>query len=257
MAQGLEKHTNKIRKEKIKALGNDYTDKELEDILAISPRIEKLTVKDAKLRTFIADDVVRKDMVAHVYDVTYGIVRNNVDTLVLIDDSIVRGTTLRDSIIFSLSRLKPKKIIIVSSAPQIRYPDCYGIDMSKMKEFAAFKALVQLLKENKKEHLLDETYQRCLEEENKPVGDMVNQVQKLYEEFTYEQISDKIGEIVTPDDLGIEVKVIYQTVENLQKACPNNNGDWYFTGNYPTVGGTRVVNRSFINYMDKNDKRAY
>jgi len=257
MVQGLEKHTNKIRKEKIKALGNDYSDKELEDILNITPRIEKLTVKDAKLRTFIADDVVRKDMVAHVYDVTYGIVRNNVDTLVLIDDSIVRGTTLRDSIIFSLSRLKPKKIIIVSSAPQIRYPDCYGIDMSKMKEFAAFKALVQLLKENKKEHLLDETYQRCLEEEQKPVGEMINQVQKLYEEFRYEEISDKIGEIVTPDDLGIEVKVIYQTVENLQKACPNNNGDWYFTGNYPTAGGTRVVNRSFINYMDKNDKRAY
>ena len=257
MVQGLEKHTNKIRKEKIKALGSDYSDKELEDILNITPRIEKLTVKDAKLRTFIADDVVRKDMVAHVYDVTYGIVRNNVDTLVLIDDSIVRGTTLRDSIIFSLSRLKPKKIIIVSSAPQIRYPDCYGIDMSKMKEFAAFKALVQLLKENKKEHLLDETYQRCLEEEQKPVGEMINQVQKLYEEFTYEEISDKIGEIVTPNDLGIEVKVIYQTVENLQKACPNNNGDWYFTGNYPTAGGTRVVNRSFINYMDKNDKRAY
>jgi len=257
MVQGLEKYTNTIRKEKIKALGSDYSDEALEKILAITPRIEKLTVKDAKMRTFIADDVVRKEMVAHVYDVTYGIVKNNVDTLVLIDDSIVRGTTLRDSIIFSLSRLKPKKIVIVSSAPQIRYPDCYGIDMSKMREFAAFKALVSLLHDHKKEHLLEEAYQKCIEEEKKPVEEMTNQIQYLYDEFTYEEISDKIAEIITPKDLGIEVKVIYQTIEDLHTACPNNNGDWYFTGNYPTVGGTRVVNRSFINYMEKNDKRAY
>ena len=256
MVQGLEKYTNKIRKEKLKALKNP-SDKEIESILSITPRIEKLIVKDAKMRTFIADDVVRKQMVAHVYDTTYGIVKNNVDTLVLIDDSIVRGTTLRDSIIFSLSRLKPKKIVIVSSAPQIRYPDCYGIDMSKMKEFAAFKALVELLKENNKEQLLEEAYKRCKAEEDKPVEEMTNQMQFLYDEFTYDQISDKIAEIVTPDYLDIEVKVIYQTVEDLHSACPNNNGDWYFTGNYPTVGGTRVVNRSFINYMEKNDKRAY
>jgi len=257
MAQGLEKYTNTIRKRLIKELGANYKDEELVKILNISPRIEKLTVKDAKLRTFIADDVVRGELVAHVYDVTYGIVKNNVDTLVLIDDSIVRGTTLRDSIIFSLSRLKPKKIIVVSSAPQIRYPDCYGIDMSKMREFAAFKALVRLLKENGKENLLQETYKRCVAEEEKPVDDMINQVQALYEEFTYEQISDKIAEDVTPKGLNIEVKVIYQTVENLHLACPNNTGDWYFTGNYPTVGGTRVVNRSFINFMEDNDKRAY
>ena len=257
MVQGLEKYTNTIRKKKIRELGQDYTDEELEKVLAITPRVEKIAVKDAKMRTFIADDVIRGEMVAHVYDVTYGIVRNNVDTLVLIDDSIVRGTTLRDSIIFSLSRLRPKKIVIVSSAPQIRYPDCYGIDMSKMKEFAAFKALVQLLKENKKEHLLDETYKRCIAEEEKPVEEMINQVQALYEEFTYEQISDKIAEIVTPVGLEIEVKVIYQTVDNLHEACPNNTGDWYFTGNYPTVGGTRVVNRSFINYIENNNKRAY
>ena len=257
MVQGLEKYTNTIRKQKIKELGADYSDEELDKILAISPRIEKIAVKDAKLRTFIADDVVRGELVAHVYDVTYGIVRNNIDTLVLIDDSIVRGTTLKESIIFSLSRLKPVKIVIVSSAPQIRYPDCYGIDMSKMKEFAAFKALVQLLKENNKEHLMQETYERCLAEEKKPVEEMINQVQALYKEFTYEQISDKIAEIVTPDGLEIEVKVIYQTVTDLHKACPNNTGDWYFTGNYPTVGGTRVVNRSFINYIENNDKRAY
>jgi amidophosphoribosyltransferase len=257
MVQGLEKYTNIIRRDKIKALGAEYSDEDLDNILSITPRIEKIAVKDDKMRTFIADDVVRGEMVAHVYDVTYGIVRNHVDTLVLIDDSIVRGTTLRDSIIFSLSRLKPKKIVIVSSAPQIRYPDCYGIDMSKMKEFAAFKALVQLLTEHKKEHLLQEAYERCLAEEKKPVEEMVNQMQSLYDEFTYEEISDKIAEIVTPQGLEIEVKVIYQTVTDLHKACPNNTGDWYFTGNYPTVGGTRVVNRSFINYMEKSDKRAY
>lgn len=257
LVQGLEKHTNKIRKERIKALGANYEDAQLEEILSITPRIEKLTVKDDKLRTFIADDVVRGEMMAHVYDVTYGIVKNHVDTLVLIDDSIVRGTTLRDSIISSLSRLKPKKIIIVSSAPQIRYPDCYGIDMSKMKEFAAFIALVKLLEENNKTHLLEETLQRCIAEEKKPVEEMVNQLQPLYEEFTYEQISDKIAEIVKPAGLEIEVKVIYQTVDHLHQACPNNTGDWYFTGNYPTIGGTRVVNRSFINYMQNSDSRAY
>ncbi len=257
MVKGLKKYADKIRKKKIKALGSDFTDKQLDEIFAISPTIEKLTVKDAKLRTFIADDVVRKELVAHVYDVTYGIVKNDVDTLVLIDDSIVRGTTLKESIIFSLSRLHPKKIVIVSSAPQIRYPDCYGIDMSRMNEFAAFKALVALLKEDNKEHLLTEAYQRCLVEEKKPVEEMKNQIQSLYNEYTYEQISDKIAKIVTPDGLEIEVKVIYQTVDNLHKACPNNKGDWYFTGNYPTIGGTRIVNRSFINYMEKNNKRAY
>ncbi|MEE9440002.1 MAG: amidophosphoribosyltransferase [Saprospiraceae bacterium] len=257
MVKGLELYSNKIKKEKIRNLGSDASDKDIDEILKITPRIEKLTVKDAKMRTFIADEVVRNDMMAHVYDVTYGIVNNNVDTLVLIDDSIVRGTTLKDSIISILSRLKPKKIVIVSSAPQIRYPDCYGIDMSKMQEFAAFKALVALLEDNNKLHLIKETYERCKEEESKPVSEMINQVQKLYAEFTYEEVSDKIAEIITPPNLKPEVSVIYQTIDDLHTACPNNTGDWYFTGNYPTIGGTRVVNRSFINYYEKSDKRAY
>lgn len=257
MVEGLHEHFNKIKFEKIKKLSDQASDEEIKSILAIKPRVEKLAVKDAKLRTFIADDVVRGDMVSHVYDVTYGIVENDVDTLVLIDDSIVRGTTLRDSILKILSRLKPKKIIIVSSAPQIRYPDCYGIDMSKMKSFVAFNALVALLEETGQEHLLEEAYEKCIIEEEKPVEQMTNQVQWLYDKFSYEQISDKIAAIITPAEIDTEVKVIYQTVENLHQSCPEHSGDWYFTGNYPTIGGTRVVNRSFINYMEKKDVRAY
>lgn len=257
MVEGLRKAANVEKAKRIKSLGPNASDKEVEEILAYSPRIEKLTVKDAKLRTFIADDVVRGSLVSHVYDVTYGIVKNEVDTLVLIDDSIVRGTTLRESILFSLSRLKPKKIIIVSSAPQIRYPDCYGIDMSKMKSFVAFNALVSLIKETNQEHLLKETYDRCLAEEEKPVEKIINQVKPLYDLFPYEQISKKIAEIVTPPNIKPEIEVIYQTVENLHKACPHNTGDWYFNGEYPTIGGTRVVNRAFINFMNNNDARAY
>lgn len=257
MVEGLHKHTNEIKKKRLSALPADASEEDIAKILSLMPRVEKLAVKDAKLRTFIADDVVRGDMVSHVYDVTYGIVNNEVDTLVLIDDSIVRGTTLRDSILMILSRLKPKKIIIVSSAPQIRYPDCYGIDMSKMKSFVAFNALVELLEESGQEHLLEEAYERCLIEEVKPVEDMTNQVQWLYDRFTYDQVSEKIADIITPSNIKPEVKVIYQTVENLHAACPNHTGDWYFTGNYPTDGGTRVVNRSFINYMEKKDVRAY
>jgi len=257
MVEGLRKAANVEKAKRIKALGPNADDAEIQKILAYSPRIEKLTVKDAKLRTFIADDVVRGSMMSHVYDVTYGIVKNDVDTLVLIDDSIVRGTTLRESILYSLARLKPKKIVIVSSAPQIRYPDCYGIDMSKMKSFVAFNALVALIKETKQENLLDDAYERCLIEEEKPIEQITNQVQPLYDLFTYEQISAKIAEIVTPKGPMPEIEVIYQTVDNLHKACPDNNGDWYFTGNYPTDGGTRVVNRAFINYMNKSDVRAY
>jgi len=257
MVEGLRKAANVEKKKRIQALGPDASEEEIEKILAYSPRIEKLTVKDAKLRTFIADDAMRNSLVSHVYDVTYGIVKNEVDTLVLIDDSIVRGTTLRESILQSLSRLKPKKIIIVSSAPQIRYPDCYGIDMSKMKSFVAFNALVELLKETKQEHLLEEAYENCLIEEEKPIDQIQNKVQALYDLFDYEQVSKKIAEIVTPPNIDPEIEVIYQTVENLQEACPDNNGDWYFTGDYPTVGGTRVVNRSFINYMNKSEARAY
>ncbi len=257
MIKGVEQRLNDVKLEKIKAMGSDIKPKRVEKILNMSARAEKIVVKDVKMRTFIADDSSRGDLVSHVYDVTYGIVENEKDNLVLIDDSIVRGTTLRDSIIKSVSRLRPKKIIIVSSAPQIRYPDCYGIDMSKLKEFVAFRAMVELLEETGQNHLLQEAYERCVAQKDKPAEEITNEVQGLYETFTYEQISDKIAEIITPKDIKPEVKVIYQTIEGLHAACPNNKGDWYFSGNYPTPGGNRVVNRAFINYMENNDKRAY
>ena len=196
-------------------------------------------------------------MVSHVYDVTYGIVKNEKDTLVLVDDSIVRGTTLKDSIIQIVSRLRPKKIVIVSSAPQIRFPDCYGIDMSKMKEFVAFRALVELLNENGKAHLLKETYKKAKAQEKVPRSKVKNVVKSLYDNFTQKEISKKIAEIITPKNIKPEVHVIYQTIEGLHEACPDHTGDWYFSGNYPTPGGNRVANRAFINYMEKCDKRAY
>ena len=257
MIKGVEKKLNEFKLEKIKEMGSEIKPRRLEKILHMSARAEKIVVKDVKMRTFIADDSSRGDLVSHVYDVTYGVVENEKDNLVLIDDSIVRGTTLRDSIIKSVSRLRPKKIIIVSSAPQIRYPDCYGIDMSKLKEFVAFRAMVELLKDTKQTHLLDEAYERCKAQEDKPVEEITNEVQGLYDVFSYEQVSDKIAEIITPKGIKPEVKVIYQTIEGLHKACPDNKGDWYFSGNYPTPGGNRVVNKAFINYMEKNDKRAY
>lgn len=257
MMEGLEKRLNEIKKEKILKMGKDIKLKKLEKILALKPRIEKIVVKDAKQRTFIADTTSREAMVSHVYDVTYGIVENDRDTLVLIDDSIVRGTTLRDSIIQIVSRLKPKKIVIVSSAPQIRFPDCYGIDMSRMKEFVAFRALVELLKEDGKEHLLKEAYLRCKAQEHLPSEEIKNEVAALYEEYPYEKISKKIAQIVTPPKIKPEIEVIYQTVEGLRRACPNNNGDWYFSGEYPTPGGNRVVNRAFMNFMEGRDERAY
>lgn len=257
LVEGLEKKLNCIKKEKILNLGENIKDKKLEKILGMKARIEKVAIKDVKMRTFIADDSSRSELVSHVYDVTYGIVENEKDTLVLLDDSIVRGTTLRDSIIKIASRLRPKKIIIVSSAPQIRYPDCYGIDMSKLNEFVAFRALVALLKENKKEHLLKETYKRCKAQEGFPKEKIKNELIELYETFDYETISQKIAEIVTPEGIKPKVEVIYQTIEGLHKACPNNKGDWYFSGNYPTPGGNRVVNRAFMNYMEKSNDRAY
>ena len=259
MIKGLEAKLNDIKSKKILELSQQglLTDEALANVLSLAVRAEKLAVKDEKLRTFIADDASRNQMASHVYDVTYGIVRNEVDTLVLIDDSIVRGTTLKESIIYILSTLRPKKIIIVSSAPQIRYPDCYGIDMSKMKEFVAFRALVELLEEDGKSGLLDDVLKRCIEEENKPVHEMQNQVQSLYAHYTDEQISAKISQLVTPENIAPEVQVLYQSIEDLHKACPNHNGDWYFSGNYPTPGGMRVVNRAFINYMRNNDERAY
>jgi amidophosphoribosyltransferase len=259
MIKGLELKLNEIKKQKISKHIEDgtLTDTVLNEILSMTVRSEKLAVKDEKLRTFIADDVSRGQMVSHVYDVTYGIVNNEVDTIVLIDDSIVRGTTLKESIVYILSTLKPKKIIIVSSAPQIRYPDCYGIDMSKMKEFVAFRALVELLQQDGKSHMMQEVYDKCIAQEELPIEQMTNQVKLLYDQYTDEQISAKISELVTPKDIKPEVQVIYQSIEDLHKACPNHKGDWYFSGNYPTPGGVRVVNRAFINYMKNSDERAY
>jgi amidophosphoribosyltransferase len=231
---------------------------EMTALLAKHPRIEKLANKDEKLRTFIASMDTRHEMVSHVYDVTYGIIRNKKDTLVLLDDSIVRGTTLRDSIIRMVAlRLKPKRIIVVSSAPQIRYPDCYGIDMSKMGEFIAFKALVEILTEQKKEQLLKDCYQRCQAQLLLPKEQIINEVQALYAHVTEECISKRIAKIVSPDDIDIEVDVIYQNLDGLRAACPNHTGDWYFSGNYPTPGGNKVVNKAFINYMDGNNDRSY
>ncbi len=227
----------------------------LDDILSFRPRIEKIVIKDVKLRTFITDDSHRDDMVAHVYDTTYEVVNKGKDTLVILDDSIVRGTTLEKSILKMLDRLNPKKIVVVSSAPQIRFPDCYGIDMSKMGDFVAFRALIQLLKDQGKEYLLGEIYEQCqlAEQEEEPA----NYVKKLYEQFGYQEISDKIADIVRPADMKAELQVVYQTVENLHKAIPNHSGDWYFTGDYPTPGGMRVVNRAYLNYMDGKLVRAY
>jgi amidophosphoribosyltransferase len=257
LMQGLEEKANELKKEKILKLGKNVKPKKLDKILNIKPRVEKIVVKDAKLRTFIADGNSRGEMVSHVYDVTYGIVRNDIDSLVLLDDSIVRGTTLRDSIIQIVSRLRPKKIVIVSSAPQIRYPDCYGIDMSKMQEFVAFRALVELLKESGKEKLLNKVYKKCKKQCSLPREEIKNEVAALYKEFSYEEVSRKIAEIITPKGIKPEVDVIYQTIEGLSDACPKNNGDWYFSGNYPTPGGNYVVNKAFINYMEGSDERAY
>ena len=228
----------------------------LNEILSERPRVEKLAVKDVKLRTFIADDNSRDDLVAHVYDVTYGIVKNT-DNLVVIDDSIVRGTTLKKSIIKILDRLKPKKIVIVSSAPQIRYPDCYGIDMAKLGDFIAFRAALELLKDNNFYHIVDEVYQKCLAQTELEDEKVVNFVREIYKPFSDQQISDKIAEMLKTETINAEINVVYQKVENLHKACPDHLGDWYFTGDYPTSGGNRVVNEAFINFYEGNNKRAY
>lgn len=257
MIKALEDHLNDVKIQKIKDLGGNAPIEQIESILRKRARIEKIAIKDVKLRTFITQDNARDEMVAHVYDVTYGTVNRNTDTLVVIDDSIVRGTTLKKSIIKMLDRLGPKKIIIVSSAPQIRYPDCYGIDMAKMGDFIAFQACVALLKENGKEDLLDVVYRKCKDQENVPKEHVRNYVKEVYEPFSAEQISAKIAQLVRPTDITAEVEVIFQTIEGLHDACPNHNGDWYFTGNYPTPGGNKVVNKSFINYMEGRNERAY
>ena len=227
----------------------------LEEILSFRPRIEKLVLKDVKLRTFITDDEHRDEMVAHVYDTTYEVIRKGVDTLVVIDDSIVRGTTLEKSILKMLDRLGPKKIVVVSSAPQIRFPDCYGIDMSKMGDFVAFRAMIGLLKDQGKDFMLGEVYEKCVRARGNE--NQQNYVKSLYDQFTDEQISAKVSEIVRPADMKAEVEVVFQTVENLHKAIPHYSGDWYFTGNYPTRGGMKVVNRSYVNYMEGKLVRAY
>jgi len=257
MIDGINDLLNLHKIEQIKALGSEINEAQLKNILSFHPRRERVAVKDAKLRTFITDDTNREDMVAHVYDVTYGIVNNNEDTLVVIDDSIVRGTTLKSSILRILDRLHPKKIIIVSSAPQIRYPDCYGIDMSRLKEFVAFQAMIALVKERNLDKKIDEVYKKCKAQANLPKEEMKNYLKELYDLFSADEISVKISHIVTPTDITAEVEVIYQSIENLHEACPNHKGDWYFTGDYPTPGGTKVVNKAFINYYEGSDARAY
>ncbi len=258
MMEGLHQSYNKIKADQIIAADGKMSASEITALLAKQPRIEKLANKDEKLRTFIASIDTRNEMVSHVYDVTYGIIQNDVDTLVLLDDSIVRGTTLRDSIIRMVAlRLKPKRIIVLSSAPQIRYPDCYGIDMSKMGDFVAFKALVEILKEQGKEHLLQECYERCKLQMELPKDQMINEVQSLYAVVTEDCISKKVAQIVSPDDLDVEVDVIFQTIDGLHKSCPDHTGDWYFSGNYPTEGGNKVVNKAFINFMEGRDERSY
>jgi amidophosphoribosyltransferase len=257
MLKGMEQYLNRIKVERILSWGKDFDEEKLREMINRTIRIEKIAIKDVKMRTFITEDVSRNEMVQHVYDITYGTVRPGEDTLVVIDDSIVRGTTLKESIIRMLGRLRPKKIIVVSSCPQIRYPDCYGIDMSKMGDFIAFNAAVSLLKEAGRADFLQELLERCrtLEKEGKLQEE--NVVRQLYKQFTTEQITGKIATLITPPELNIPVEVIFQRIEDLHASCPNNLGDWYFTGNYPTPGGNRVVNKAFMNYMEGKNVRGY
>ena len=257
MIKEAEEALNKKKIEQIKALGDAATKEKIEEILRFTPRAEKIAIKDAKLRTFITEDSARDDLVAHVYDVTYGIINNLVDTLVIIDDSIVRGTTLKQSILRILDRLHPKKIVVVSSAPQIRFPDCYGIDMARMGDFIAFRAAIELLKERGQEKLIRDVYNKCINQLEIPANQIKNYVKEIYAPFTDEEISDKIAELLTPKGMVAEVKIIYQSIEGLKQACPKNLGDWYFSGDYPTPGGNKVVNKAFINYVDGNNDRAY
>jgi amidophosphoribosyltransferase len=255
LIKGLEQFLNKIKVERITS--GKLSAEETEELINRRVRIEKIAIKDVKMRTFITEDASRNEMVQHVYDITYGTVERGVDTLVVIDDSIVRGTTLRESIIKMLDRLGPKRIIIVSSAPQIRYPDCYGIDMSRMGDFIAFQAAVALLKENGKEALLDEVYAKCKAADEAGTLKEQNFVQAIYAPFTPDEISAQIAKMLRPDDVTAEVDIIYQSIEGLYDACPKNHGDWYFTGNYPTPGGNKVANKAFINYMERKEGRGY
>jgi amidophosphoribosyltransferase len=256
MIEGVNNYLDKTKAIEILKTKN-IADPKLSEILSERARVEKIALKDAKLRTFITQDDSRDDLVAHVYDTTYGVIRKGTDNLVVIDDSIVRGTTLKQSIIKILDRLGPKKIVIASSAPQIRYPDCYGIDMAKLGDFIAFRAAIELLKENKLEKLIDEVYKKCKEQEKLPKEQIKNLVKEIYEPFTAVEISKKIAELLKPEGTNAEVEIIYQTIEGLHIACPQNKGDWYFTGDYPTPGGNKVVNRAFINYVEGRNERAY
>ena len=257
LLKGIEDWLNQHKIEKIEEYRDNLDSKKLQAILNLRPRVEKVAVKDVKMRTFITEDESRDELVSHVYDVTYNSVRRHEDTLVILDDSIVRGTTLKQSILSNLDRLGPKKIIVVSSAPQIRYPDCYGIDMSKMGDFVAFRAAVELLKDTRQENVMQEVYQACQEQLEMEPGPTGNAVKRIYDRFTPEQVSAKIAEIIRPQHIFSQVEVIYQTIEDLHKSCPNHTGDWYFSGNFPTPGGMKVVNRAFINYMEGKNERAY
>ncbi|TSJ45541.1 amidophosphoribosyltransferase [Fluviicola chungangensis] len=257
MIKGLEDYLNEQKYEQLLAIDGKPSPEQLKEILNRRARIEKIAIKDAKARTFITQDDARDDMVAQVYDITYGSVVRGKDNLVVIDDSIVRGTTLKQSILRILDRLEPKRILVVSSAPQIRYPDCYGIDMAKMGDFIAFDAAITLLKESGRKHIIDECYRKSKEQEKLPKEQIVNYVKEIYAPFTAEEISAQIAKMLTPENIKAEVNIVYQTVEDLHKACPGNTGDWYFTGNYPTPGGNKVVNKAFINYIEGKNERAY
>ncbi len=257
MIKGLEDYLNEEKLKAILALGGNGTPEQIRNIVMQRARIEKIAIKDAKARTFITQDDARDDMVAQVYDITYGSVIRGKDNLVVIDDSIVRGTTLKQSILRILDRLGPKRIVVVSSAPQIRYPDCYGIDMAKMGDFIAFDAAIHLLKERSMGYIIDEVYRKSKEQENLPKEQIVNYVKEIYKPFTAQEISDKIAEMLTPSDIQAEVRIVYQTIEDLHTACPGNTGDWYFTGDYPTPGGNKVVNKAFINFIEGKNERAY
>jgi len=255
--KGMDDYLKKVMISRILSWGSEVNEEKLSEMINRKIRIEKIAIKDVKMRTFITEDVSRNEMVQHVYDITYGTVEKGVDTLVVIDDSIVRGTTLKESIVRMLARLEPKKIIIVSSAPQIRYPDCYGIDMSKLRDFIAFRAAIELMEERGKSACLQEIYERCKELHRMGQLHTENVVRQVYKYFTTEEISDKIAQLITPPDTKTPVKVIYQTIESLHAACPTNTGDWYFTGNYPTPGGNKVVNKAFMNYMEGKNVRGY
>ncbi|OFY15389.1 MAG: amidophosphoribosyltransferase [Bacteroidetes bacterium GWF2_29_10] len=257
LKEALTEFSNDSIKEKIMALGKNVSKEQLDEIFSIQPRFEKIAVKDVKLRTFITKDKDRDDLASHVYDVTYGCVKDNIDTLVVLDDSIVRGTTLKQSILTMLDRLLPKTIIVVSSAPQIRYPDCYGIDMAKINDFIAFKATIELLKDKNMGHIINEVYRKSKAQENLPKEEIVNYVKEIYAPFSAKQISEKIAEMLKPEVCQANVKIIYQSIENLHSATPQHKGDWYFTGNYPTPGGNMIVNKAFINFIEDRNIRAY